>query len=320
MLDADEDETVVSTSSSVLDLGQIMEDAVEMYGYKPNSIKKHIREKHKVKRKVSILKRHYNKHCPGKAQEKKEAAKHYWKTVIPKEVQEEYIKDDWSEVPFEVTEAVYEKIQAHFPKHKNEHDLAYLRRFLKDKRCDFTHSVIARHLKKIWKRLPRVYKEWDRVRIIKNFVDDNSDLLLALDAAHGLIRHANKAEGKGSSSPLSVKPGTDAFRELLERQMLKVIGYSSEQFNDALIAPEDNVSKSAGWEHFLPPITVFSQKKQHEAYDKRWAEMFAELVAYKTEHGHCNVPQQRFVPILICLVCVLYRFNTNFYVSFHFVS
>ena len=98
VLDADEDETVVSTSSSVLDLGQIMEDAVEMYGYKPNSIKKHIREKHKVKRKVSILKRHYNKHCPGKAQEKKEAAKHYWKTVIPKEVQEEYIKDDWSEV------------------------------------------------------------------------------------------------------------------------------------------------------------------------------------------------------------------------------
>ena len=75
VLDADEDETVVSTSSSVLDLGQIMEDAVEMYGYKPNSIKKHIREKHKVKRKVSILKRHYNKHCPGKAQEKKEAAK-----------------------------------------------------------------------------------------------------------------------------------------------------------------------------------------------------------------------------------------------------
>ena len=51
-----------------------------------------------------------------------------------------------------------------------------------------------------------------------------------------------------------------------------------------------------------------------------WDEMFAQLVKYRAEHGNCNVPQQRFVPILVCLVCVLYCFITNFYVSFHFVS
>ena len=44
----------------------------------------------------------------------------------------------------------------------------------------------------------------DRVRIIKNFVDDNSDLLLALDAAHGLIRHANEEEGKGSNPYMKI--------------------------------------------------------------------------------------------------------------------
>ena len=50
-----------------------------------------------------------------------------------------------------------------------------------------------------------------------------------------------------------------------------------------------------------------------------WDEMFAQLVKYRAKHDNCNVPQ-RFVLIPVCLVCVLYRFNTNFYVSFHFVS
>ena len=56
-----------------------------------------------------------------------------------------------------------------------------------------------------------------------------------------------------------------------------------------------------------------------DVLEAQWAEMFAQLVAYKNKNNHCNV-QQRFVLILVCLVGVLYRFIANFYVSFHFLS
>ena len=63
----------------------------------------------------------------------------------------------------------------------------------------------------------------------------------------------------------------------------------------------------------------WGQSRGKRGKNTSWDEMFAQLVKYRAEHDNCNVPQ-RFVLIPVCLVCVLYRFNTNFYVSFHFVS